>query len=85
MRVPSEHMLIPYLPATIIHVDSPAGVMYGLQVLLGLGAGANTQASFAVIQAVVAPADAPNGLSLMLLGLSRCSPIRSLANRLKPK
>ncbi|KAJ5598864.1 Major facilitator superfamily domain general substrate transporter [Penicillium hordei] len=60
--------LIPaVLMSTIIHVDSSAGVMYGLQVLLGFGAGANTQASFAVIQAVVAPADAPNGLSLMLL------------------
>lgn len=59
--------------------------MYGLQVLLGLGAGANTQASFAVIQAVVDPADAPNGLSLMLLGSSLCSPTRSPANRLKPK
>ncbi|KAF3385247.1 Efflux pump roqT [Penicillium rolfsii] len=63
--------MIAFIPAvlmsTIVHVDTSAGVIYGLEVVLGLGAGAYTQAAFAVIQAVVAPADAPNGLTLMLL------------------
>ncbi|KAJ5892741.1 Major facilitator superfamily domain general substrate transporter [Penicillium tannophilum] len=60
--------LIPaVLMSTIVNVDTPAGVIYGLEIVLGLGAGAYTQAAFAVIQAVVAPADAPNGLTLMLL------------------
>ncbi|KAJ5296301.1 uncharacterized protein N7443_007194 [Penicillium atrosanguineum] len=63
--------IIAFIPAvlmsTIVHVDTSAGVIYGLEVILGLGAGAYTQAAFAVIQAVVTPADAPNGLTLMLL------------------
>ncbi|KAJ5331077.1 hypothetical protein N7476_000860 [Penicillium atrosanguineum] len=58
--------------ATIVNADTPSGMIYGLEVLLGLGAGAYAQAAFAVIQAVVTPADAPNGLTLigMTLGLS---------------
>ncbi|KAJ5201673.1 uncharacterized protein N7498_006336 [Penicillium cinerascens] len=60
--------LIPaVLMTTIVNVDTPSGVIYGLEIVLGLGAGAYTQAAFAVIQAVVDPADAPNGLTLMLL------------------
>ncbi|KAJ5795306.1 Major facilitator superfamily domain general substrate transporter [Penicillium paradoxum] len=60
--------LIPaVLMSAIIHVDTPSGVIYGLEVVLGLGAGAYTQASFGVIQAVVTPSEAPNGLTLMLL------------------
>lgn len=55
-------------------------MIYGLVIVLGLGAGVYTQAAFAVIQAVVAPADAPNGLTLMLLGSLLCSPTRFLAN-----
>lgn len=43
-------------------------MIYGLEIVLGLGAGAYTQAAFGVIQAVVVPAEAPNGLTLMLLG-----------------
>lgn len=42
--------------------------MYGLEVVIGVGAGSYTQAAFAVIQAVVVPAEANNGLALMLLG-----------------
>lgn len=55
-------------------------MIYGLEIVLGFGAGAYTQAAFAVIQAVVALADAPNGLTLMLLGSSLCSPIIFPAN-----
>jgi hypothetical protein len=47
-------------------------VIYGLEIVLGLGAGAYTQAAFGVIQAVVVPAEAPNGLTLMLLGSLMC-------------
>ncbi|KAJ5230428.1 Major facilitator superfamily domain general substrate transporter [Penicillium chrysogenum] len=60
--------LIPaVLMSTIVHVDTHSGVIYGLEIVLGLGAGAYTQAAFGVIQAVVVPAEAPNGLTLMLL------------------
>ncbi|OOF92459.1 hypothetical protein ASPCADRAFT_399305 [Aspergillus carbonarius ITEM 5010] len=60
--------LIPaILMTTIVKAHTSAGVIYGLEVVLGLGAGAYTQASFAVIQAVVPPAEASNGLTLMLL------------------
>lgn len=55
-------------------------MIYGLEVVLGLGAGAYTQAAFAVIQAAVAPVDAANGLTLMLIGLSLCSHVSSRAN-----
>ncbi|RAL02340.1 uncharacterized protein BO80DRAFT_443649 [Aspergillus ibericus CBS 121593] len=44
-----------------------AKTIYGLEILLGLGAGAYTQDSFAVIQAVIPPPEASNGLTLMLL------------------
>ncbi|KAJ5174069.1 Major facilitator superfamily domain general substrate transporter [Penicillium coprophilum] len=73
--------LIPaVLMSTIVNVDTSSGVIYGLQVVLGLGAGAYTQAAFAVIQAVVEPAEAPNGLTLMLLGSSSYSSARSPAD-----
>lgn len=55
-------------------------MIYGLEIVLGLGAGAYTQASFGVIQAVVAPAEAPNGLTLMLLGSLLCFSTIFLAN-----
>ncbi|OQE43042.1 hypothetical protein PENCOP_c003G06262 [Penicillium coprophilum] len=73
--------LIPaVLMSTIVNVDTSSGVIYGLQVVLGLGAGAYTQAAFAVIQAVVEPAEAPNGLTLMLLGSSSYSSAKSPVN-----
>lgn len=56
--------------ATIVKTHPAPGVLYGLEIALGLGAGAYTQASFAVIQAVTAPSEAANGLTLMLLGSS---------------
>ncbi|KAJ5375246.1 Major facilitator superfamily domain general substrate transporter [Penicillium concentricum] len=63
--------VIAFIPAvlmsTIVNIDTSSGVIYGLQIVLGLGAGAYTQAAFAVIQAVVEPGEASNGLTLMLL------------------
>ncbi|KAM5444099.1 hypothetical protein MferCBS31731_000616 [Microsporum ferrugineum] len=55
------------LMATIVNINTSPGVIYGLEAILGIGAGVYTQASFAVIQAVVDPADASNGLTLMLI------------------
>lgn len=63
-------MLTDRLTAHIVNINTSPGVIYGLEVVLGIGAGAYTQAAFAVIQAVVDPSDCPNGLSLMLLGES---------------
>jgi hypothetical protein len=73
-------MLTPASTATIVSIDTPSGVMYGLQIVLGLGAGAYTQAAFAVIQAVVEPGEASNGLTLMLLGSFLCCSIKLPAN-----
>lgn len=73
-------MLTPKPTGTIVHVDTPSSVIYGLEIVLGLGAGAYTQAAFAVIQAVVVPADASNGLTLMLLGSSLFSLTKSPPN-----
>ncbi|KAI9688871.1 MAG: hypothetical protein M1822_001228 [Bathelium mastoideum] len=42
-------------------------VNYGYQILMGLGSGAYVQAGFAVIQAVLPPNEAGNGLLLMLI------------------
>lgn len=43
-------------------------ILYGLEIVLGLGDGAYAQAAFAVIQAVIPPSEAANGLAMMLLG-----------------
>ncbi|EFR04241.1 SGE1 [Nannizzia gypsea CBS 118893] len=55
------------LMATIVGINSSPGLIYGLEALLGIGAGIYTQAAFAIIQAVVDPADASNGITLMLI------------------
>lgn len=44
--------------------------MYGLEVILGIGAGSYVQGAFAVIQAILEPAEAFNGLTMMLLGMT---------------
>lgn len=56
--------------AARVGVSTSVGAIYGYEVLIGLGTGVYTQASFAVAQAVVAPADAPSSLTLMLVGTS---------------
>ena len=52
-------------------VHSSNASNYGFQILIAFGAGAFTQAGFAVIQAVVDPKDAADGITLMLVGQSR--------------
>ncbi|KAM5454710.1 hypothetical protein MaudCBS49596_002007 [Microsporum audouinii] len=56
-----------FMLSTIANINTSPGVIYGLEAILGIGAGVYTQASFAVIQAVVGPADVSNGLTLMLI------------------
>jgi hypothetical protein len=56
------------MTATIVKVHTNPGVLYGLEVILGIGTGAYSQAAFAVIQAVLEPKEAFNGLTMMLLG-----------------
>ena len=51
-----------------VDVTTDVSQSYGYQVLLGFGAGAYTQAGFAVIQAVVPAKDAADGVTLMLIG-----------------
>lgn len=48
-------------------VSSSNAANYGYQVLIGVGAGAYTQAGFAVVQAVLPPKDAGNGVTMMLI------------------
>ena len=49
-------------------VHSSVSAFYGYEALVGIGAGAYTQANFAVIQANVDPKDAGAGITLMLTG-----------------
>lgn len=49
-------------------VNSSVSAFYGYEALVGLGAGAYTQANFAVIQPNVDPKDAGAGITLMLTG-----------------
>ncbi|KAM5490289.1 hypothetical protein MaudMau93_002487 [Microsporum audouinii] len=66
--LPLIFLLITFMTlTTIVNINTSPGVIYGLEAILGIGAGVYTQASFAVIQAVVDPADASNGLTLMLI------------------
>ncbi|KAL8680154.1 MAG: hypothetical protein Q9186_003621 [Xanthomendoza sp. 1 TL-2023] len=54
-----------------IGVETSTSTIYGYEALIGIGAGAYTQASFAVIQANVEPKDAPAAqLSGLAFGLS---------------
>ena len=47
--------------------------MYGFEILMGIGVGAYAQAGFAVIQALVEPADAGSGITFAMIGRSRTS------------
>ncbi|KAF7182714.1 hypothetical protein CNMCM7691_002375 [Aspergillus felis] len=53
--------------STIVNTPTRPSILYGLEVVLGLGAGSYTQAAFGVIQAVTTPSEAADGLALMLL------------------
>lgn len=58
----------PLAQAHYVDLRTSAGVFYVVELFLGAGAGAYTQSSFAVIQAVLPEADGPSGLALMLIG-----------------
>ena len=62
-------------------VNSSASAFYGYEALVGIGAGAYTQANFAVVQANVDPKDAGAGITLMLTG-NRTSSFVYLASKL---
>ncbi|KAH7304213.1 major facilitator superfamily domain-containing protein [Stachybotrys elegans] len=51
-----------------VELETSNAAVYGYQVLIGLGAGCFTHASFAVVQANVDPKDSVNALTLMTLG-----------------
>ncbi|OGM50872.1 MFS drug efflux transporter [Aspergillus bombycis] len=55
------------LMSNIVTTHTSPSVIYGLELVLGLGAGLYTQAAFAVIQAVTPPSDSVDGLTLMIL------------------
>ncbi|KAE8166776.1 major facilitator superfamily domain-containing protein [Aspergillus tamarii] len=55
------------LMSTIVETHTSPSVLYGLELVLGIGAGLYTQAAFAVIQAVTPPSDSADGLTLMIL------------------
>lgn len=51
-----------------IDVDTSTSAIYGYEVLIAFGAGSFVQASFAVIQTIVTPAEMSYGITLMLVG-----------------
>ncbi|KAL2163199.1 hypothetical protein VTH06DRAFT_5255 [Thermothelomyces fergusii] len=55
------------LMAHYVDRETAVGIFYVIELFLGGGTGAYTQSSFAVIQASVPPAEAGNGLALMLI------------------
>lgn len=52
---------------------TPEGLIYGYEVILALGTGACSQAGYAVIGALIPPADMSYGISFMMLGESSFS------------
>ncbi|KAI9878478.1 MAG: hypothetical protein M1830_000764 [Pleopsidium flavum] len=50
-----------------IHAGTPTKNIYGFEVLLGVGTGSYGQAGYAVIQAVIDPAEMSYGISFMML------------------
>lgn len=60
-------------PIARIDRDTARGSIYGYEVLLGIGTGAYIQAGYAVIQAVVDPADMSYAISFMMIGESQQS------------
>ncbi|KAI9372485.1 MFS general substrate transporter [Aspergillus egyptiacus] len=51
-----------------IQPDTPEANIYGFEILVGIGTGCFIQAGYAVIQAVVPPAEMAYGISYMMLG-----------------
>lgn len=56
-----------------IDVNTSASAIYGYEVLIAFGTGSFVQASFAVIQTIVTPAEMSYGITLMLVGRSQNS------------
>ncbi|KAI0966722.1 major facilitator superfamily domain-containing protein [Xylaria arbuscula] len=50
-----------------ITVDTPDATLYGLQIILGTGTGAFSQAGFAIAQALVSPEEIQHAISFMLI------------------
>ncbi|AEO71679.1 uncharacterized protein THITE_2124388 [Thermothielavioides terrestris NRRL 8126] len=55
------------LMAHYVERETAVGVFYVIELFLGGSTGAYTQSSFAVIQSVLPPEEAPNGIALMLI------------------
>lgn len=53
-----------------INARTSNGVIYGLEIVLGTGTGAFSQAGFAIAQAMVQPAEIQSAISFMLIGTS---------------
>ncbi|SPQ27335.1 3d15febc-b28e-4b88-8b5d-fbbabb85fd3f [Thermothielavioides terrestris] len=53
--------------AHYVERETAVGVFYVIELFLGGSTGAYTQSSFAVIQSVLPPEEAPNGIALMLI------------------
>lgn len=51
-----------------VTIDTPNEVIYGLEILSGIGTGCYGQAGFAVAQQLVPPTDIHRSISLMLIG-----------------
>ncbi|PKY03393.1 MFS general substrate transporter [Aspergillus campestris IBT 28561] len=51
-----------------IQPDTPEANIYGYEILIGIGTGCFVQAGYAVIQAVIPPAEMAYGISFMMLG-----------------
>ncbi|PLB35610.1 MFS general substrate transporter [Aspergillus candidus] len=51
-----------------IQPDTPEANIYGYEILVGIGTGCFIQAGYAVIQAVILPAEMAYGISFMMLG-----------------
>jgi predicted MFS family arabinose efflux permease len=53
-----------------INARTSNGVIWGLEVVLGIGTGAFSQAGFAIAQAMVDPGEIQSAISFMLIGWS---------------
>lgn len=53
--------------AHYVERETAVGIFYVIELFLGGSTGAYTQSSFAVIQSVLTPEEAPSGIALMLI------------------
>lgn len=67
--------MLPLQPSTPAHrvlatinIHTSASAIYGFEVMIAIGAGAYAQAGYAVIQAVVDPADMTNAITFIMIG-----------------